>query len=61
VKIVDVYRDLMYDTIVLYLAVFPEIDLQKRYVSIALGLFYSIHYLEFIGWSSMGEVDKRIS
>lgn len=33
VKIIDIYRDIMYDTIVLYLAVFPDVDSQKRYVS----------------------------
>jgi hypothetical protein len=33
VKIVDTYRDCMYDTIVLYLSVFPDVDSQKRFVS----------------------------
>ncbi|KAI6176374.1 Component of oligomeric Golgi complex 8 [Aphelenchoides bicaudatus] len=34
VKIIDTYRDCMYDTIVLYLAVFPNVDSQKRYNSV---------------------------
>ncbi|CAD5227282.1 unnamed protein product [Bursaphelenchus xylophilus] len=33
IKIVDVYRDCMYDTIVLYLAVFPGVDSHKKYSS----------------------------
>ncbi|KAI6214510.1 hypothetical protein M3Y94_00276900 [Aphelenchoides besseyi] len=32
-KIIDAYRDCMYDTIVLYLAVFPDRDFQKRNIS----------------------------
>ena len=29
-KLVDIYRDCMYDTMVLYLAVFPDSDVQRR-------------------------------
>lgn len=32
-RVVDVYRDCMYDTIVLYLAVFPDGEIIKRDVS----------------------------
>ncbi|KAH7730617.1 Conserved oligomeric Golgi complex component 8 [Aphelenchoides avenae] len=32
-RVIDVYRDCMYDTMVLYLAVFPDSDPQRRYTT----------------------------
>ncbi|KAI1702427.1 dor1-like family domain-containing protein [Ditylenchus destructor] len=32
-KVIEVYRDCMYDTIVLYMAVFPGTDFQRKYTS----------------------------
>lgn len=58
-RMVEIYRDFMYDTMVLYLSVFPEGEISKRDVSINIFNFIVMRLLAGIVSRHLESVDVR--